>query len=107
MPYREPAGFFCTAEKLLELIRVIESNRLKYEDIQGEWTKKKHIKWLRRALISMIKKIYDIPETLDSQVLIRFSPRWLAISEIVEFGKKNGIPGQAWLEAIEKNTSSG
>ncbi len=95
MVYREPAGFFCTAEKLLELI--LKDDRVNFE---------KHKDWL----IFSVRDIYEELPLADFQevLLMMLSlPYGGMVSKIIKFGKENNISEQSWFEAIENKTQNG
>lgn len=97
MVYREPAGFFCTAEILLELIK--KDSHFDLED--GEDYK---------DLARVVDSIYS-PDSLSSadRLIIIFWQRyaWPVAFSVIRFGKDNNIPRDAWLEAMEKMSRNG
>ena len=95
MSYREPAGFFCTANMLLALI-------LRDNNIDLDWHKD--------DLIFAVRDIYEnLPPGSFSDIMQRFItwPFDNRVREIITFGKENNIPESAWLEAIERRAQNG
>lgn len=94
MSYRDAAGFFCTADKLLELI--LKDGLMDFKECA-------------EFLILFVKDAYGaIHLTLNQELFMALSlPYDDRTKQIIEFGKENNIPLEAWLEAIENRARNG
>ncbi len=95
MSYRDPAGFFCTAEMLLGLI--LKDRRIDLE---------RHKDFLSFSVRDLYESLFiaDPQRILLMLICLPYDDR---VKEIIEFGKENNISEQAWLEAIERRAQNG
>lgn len=96
MSYRGPAGFFCTAEILLELADKMNPRSMWGKMMSAE------------EKVEAINSVYNPPKRDDTPgVITTIKLTWLDFVFVIQFGKDNNIPKEAWLEAIEKQTRNG
>ncbi|PIR66591.1 MAG: hypothetical protein COU51_03585 [Parcubacteria group bacterium CG10_big_fil_rev_8_21_14_0_10_36_14] len=89
-PYREPDGFFCSAEGLLEIFFVLEGDGIL-----------RH----KSSLINIVKIVYGEMIEFDFPffiILILSNIKMQKFWQLISFSKGRGILKRDWFMAIEK-----